>query len=298
MSVVEILVLLSLVTDPTAGPLESLGRIDDPAVREASGLVQSRQYPGIFWTHNDSGNAPLLFAVRRNGTVVRRYTVGVPNVDWEDIATDDQGHLYLGEIGNNGGRLPWRAIYKLVEPNPTRTNHPEIIPVVAAWHYRFRPEKRFDAEGLFLDRGRAILVAKTGDGSEAELFAVPLDQPAPLLRPTTPQSVGRLPGFTEPATGAGLTADGQLLAVCSGRETRIYRRAKSEHDRWEPAGVPVRYPASDIEAVCWDGTDLIFAGENGNLYRVAASRWRGDARRVPPARSNSDEGSGPGRRRS
>src|SRR3954465_12348967 len=85
-----------------AAALEPLGRLRDPAIREASGLVKSRRHPDLYWVHNDSGNPPCLFAVRRDGTLVRKYTVGVPNVDWEDIAADDRGHLYLGEIGNNG----------------------------------------------------------------------------------------------------------------------------------------------------------------------------------------------------
>ena len=49
------------------GPLEPIGRLDHPAIREASGIVASRRYPGIFWVHNDSGNPPALYAVRRDG---------------------------------------------------------------------------------------------------------------------------------------------------------------------------------------------------------------------------------------
>src|SRR6516162_8607570 len=98
--------------------LESLGRFDPRAIPEASGIVKSRRYPGIFWVHNDSGNPPALFAIRRDGTIVREFRVAAPNVDWEDIAADDQGHLYLGDIGNNGGLLAIRGIYRIDEPDP------------------------------------------------------------------------------------------------------------------------------------------------------------------------------------
>src|SRR3954452_21411316 len=101
-------------------PLEPMGRFDARAIREASGIVRSRRHPGIFWVHNDSGNPPALFAVRGDGTLVRAFAVALPNIDWEDIAIDDDGHLYLGEIGNNGGRLPLRAVYRLDEPDPSR----------------------------------------------------------------------------------------------------------------------------------------------------------------------------------
>src|SRR3954447_5690133 len=110
--------VLALAGGTADGGPEPIGRLAHPAIREASGIVQSRRHPGIFWVHNDSGNPPALFAVTREGRLVREYAVAAPNVDWEDIAIDDAGHLYLGEIGNNGGRLPLRAIYQVDEPDP------------------------------------------------------------------------------------------------------------------------------------------------------------------------------------
>ena len=86
--------------------------------------------PGIFWVHNDSGNAPLLFAVRSDGRIVRRFRLAIPNLDWEDIAIDDQGHLYLGDIGNNTGLLRVRTIYRLDEPDPSS---PEDKDRTARW---------------------------------------------------------------------------------------------------------------------------------------------------------------------
>src|SRR5436190_10553623 len=49
--------------DPTAGivacryaPTHRVAQVRDGAIREASGLVASQQFPGIYWTLNDSGN--------------------------------------------------------------------------------------------------------------------------------------------------------------------------------------------------------------------------------------------------
>ena len=57
-----------------AGPeppmvLERVGTLAYEPIKEASGLVRSRRYPDVFWVHNDSGNPPALFAVRRDGTL-------------------------------------------------------------------------------------------------------------------------------------------------------------------------------------------------------------------------------------
>ncbi|HEV3164474.1 MAG TPA: hypothetical protein VGZ22_10650 [Isosphaeraceae bacterium] len=250
--------------------LERIGRLEHPAIREASGIVQSRLHPGIFWVHNDSGNPPALFAVRKDGSLVAEFTVAVPNIDWEDIAIDSAGHLFVGEIGNNDNRLPLRAIYQINEPDPSGpTDKP--LPVTVSTYYKFPPGGRFDAESLVIDGHRALVIAKTFDDREAEVFSVPIDPPAPLFKPAIPQKVARLPEFTEPATGADLSADGRHLAVCSSRIARVYEKAKG--DTWTLIG-QARYEDRSIEAICWDGLDLILASESRSMYRIREDQWR------------------------
>jgi hypothetical protein len=272
-------------------PLEPLGRFDARAIPEASGIVKSRRFPGIFWVHNDSGNAPWLFAVRSDGRIVRRFRLAIPNLDWEDIAIDGRGHLYLGDIGNNTGLLRTRVIYRIDEPDPASPEEPDRpLAAAADVSYALPPSNRFDAEGLVYDQGTSILVTKYLDGREAELFAVPMDPPRPPPTRPVPVSIrrmGRLPGFTEPATGASLSEDRTLLAVCSYAVTRIYRRGESPP--WKLLA-EVRYESLPIEGITWDGRDLILAAEEGRgLYRLSEATWRAagiarrtDANRTPP----------------
>jgi hypothetical protein len=270
-SIVWGLVWLGFVAEPS---LERVGRLDDPAIVEASGIVKSRQHPGIFWVHNDSGNPSALFAVRRDGSLVRSYKIEAPNVDWEDISIDDSGHLYLGDIGNNDNRLPLRMIYRLDEPDPTAPAPGVDKPLrpTAASFYGFPDKKaRFDAEGLFIDRGKAFVVSKRFDGREAEVFAVRLDPPAPLIRPTLPERVAKLPGCVEPATGADLSPDGQLLAVVTTKAARVYRPEPG--DGWSLIAT-VPFDAKHVEAICWDGFDLVLASEDRSIYRIAEEIWR------------------------
>jgi hypothetical protein len=276
-------VVLAIVTLAvlSAGPppvLEPLGKFDLRRLPEASGIVKSRRYAGIFWVHNDSGNLPRLFAIHRDATIVREYRVEAPNLDWEDVASDDQGHLYLGDIGNNGGLLAVRTVYRIDEPDPGKpANGP--LKVVAATSYRFPPSARFDAEGLIYDTtaGSAIIVSKRFDGRDADLFAVSFQQPAPLNQPALPRRIGALPGFVEPATGASLSEDGQRLAVCSGSVTRIYQR--SANSDWVLRS-EVRYQSSSVEGITWDGGDLILVSEGRGVERIAERTWRDAARLV------------------
>ena len=267
-------------TTSAPAPLEAMGRFDARAIPEASGIVKSRRYPGIFWVHNDSGNAPLLFAVRGDGRVVRRFRLSVPNLDWEDIAIDDRGHLYLGDIGNNSVLLRFRTVYQLDEPDPTKPEGGEgeaPLPVIRTVPYALPQSNRFDAEGLFQEGGEFTVIAKYLDGREAELFAMPLESKA-ARKVVMPRSAGRLPGFVEPATGADLSEDGTLLAVCSYAVTRVYRRAgRPEAPSWAPAA-EVRYAALPVEGIAWDGRDLVLAAEEARgLFRLREAVWRAAA---------------------
>ena len=253
----------------TIPPLDRVGRLEEPAIREASGIVQSRKHPGIFWVHNDSGNPAVLFAVRRDGSLIRSYKVEAPNVDWEDIAIDDAGHLYLGDIGNNKLKIPIRAIYRIDEPDP---KHSGDIPlkVNASIYYKSPDSGAFDAESLFIDKGLAYLVGKRTDGKEADLYRV-TDRPSrPPAPPTTPVRVGPLAECVEPATGADLSADGQRLAVVTDSAARVYEPKAG--GGWALVAT-VRFTEKDVEAICWEGRDLIMASEDRSIYRISEATW-------------------------
>ena len=111
-------------------------------------------------------------------------------------------------------------------------------------------------------------------------FTVPLEPPSPLLRPAQPRSNGELPGFTEPATGAALSVDGTLLAVCSTAVTRVYRRERVDFTPWRLLAV-VRYKALPIEGIAWDGRDLSLVAEGGGLYRLLEKTWRAASGKEP-----------------
>src|SRR5947209_17594710 len=88
------------------GPPRTLAQVSIPGLTESSGIVASRTYPGVFWTHNDSGDRPRLYAITRDGKLAGRWLV--PNAkayDWEDIAAGPapggRTWLYIGDIGDN-----------------------------------------------------------------------------------------------------------------------------------------------------------------------------------------------------
>ena len=77
-------------------------------VNEASGLVIDGEE--MIW-HNDSGDGPYLYTTDRAGHLLRTDTLHARAVDYEDIAMDTTGLLYVGDFGNNTGRRTFQTIY-------------------------------------------------------------------------------------------------------------------------------------------------------------------------------------------
>ncbi len=113
---------------PPAG--RCAGNYDDPqetavaeqALVEASGIAASRANPGVLWIHNDSGDAPRVFAVGTDGTSLGQLVLANgPLRDLEDIALatcpDGAGWcLWLADLGNNSKGRGDLAIYAVREP--------------------------------------------------------------------------------------------------------------------------------------------------------------------------------------
>jgi len=73
------------------------GTIQDPDITESSGIVASRRFPGVFWTHNDDGGQPVLYAIGKRGQALGRVAVdGVTVKDWEDIAGSKRQPVHRG----------------------------------------------------------------------------------------------------------------------------------------------------------------------------------------------------------
>jgi hypothetical protein len=67
-------------------------------VAETSGLVW---YNGLLWTHNDNADQRLYALDTTSGQIAQRKTIiNAANIDWEEIAQDDD-YFYVGDFGNN-----------------------------------------------------------------------------------------------------------------------------------------------------------------------------------------------------
>jgi hypothetical protein len=81
-------------------------------VAESSGLLIVS--PSEIWTHNDSGYDNELFLVDSNGVLLRTVIVeNATNRDWEDLAYDTEGNIWINDAGNNGNARDDLRLYKV-----------------------------------------------------------------------------------------------------------------------------------------------------------------------------------------
>jgi hypothetical protein len=134
-----------------------------PEIPEASGLAISRRHHGILWSHNDSGNAAVLYAIDETGVQRARIRVPIVTRDWEDIsaATCPAGTcLYLADIGDNQRVRSAIRIHRLPEPALTDAATPAPDTFTATY-----ADGAQNAESLFLAGGHVFIVTRDRAGA-------------------------------------------------------------------------------------------------------------------------------------
>ncbi len=209
-------------TAPAETLLNRIGKIEHPAISESSGIVASRRHQGVFWTHNDGGNAPVLYAIDQTGRLIGEFPVAAENIDWEDIAIDDAGNLYIADIGNNLADRNQVLVHRVAEPNPRARLLPGFtrtpLRVAATWWLNY-PEAPFDAEALFVHEGFGYIISKLRSGRAASLYRFSL---AATAEPQVLQRVAAVP-IRSPVTAGDISADGRTLAVLSVTGLSLFR---------------------------------------------------------------------------
>ncbi len=208
---------LPVLADPSPPPVDQPPRPQPAAVAdrrlpsvvpESSGLALSPSHPGIIWTHNDSDNPAVVFALDRRGAVAAQVGVrGVPARDWEAIAAwrDARGRAFLAiaDIGDNRAERTSVEIDVLAEP---ALRSASVTPVRRI-QLRYPDGLAADAEALLVDPRSSRMYLVTKGLLRSRIFAVPeaawpADTPDPVVSAEL-QPLG--------AVGLQLVTDGSAL---------------------------------------------------------------------------------------
>jgi hypothetical protein len=204
-----------------------IATVNVPNLNESSGIAASRRHPGVFWSHNDSGGGPWIYAFDHAGKSLGRWTVpGARASDWEDITIGpgpkkDASYLYIGDIGDNNSGRKFVTVYRIPEPAELNGGTGKTA---AAESIRLEyPDRAHDAEALLIHpkSGDLYIVTKArGEDRDTRVYkaSAPLNtkaktrlkQVATLDLPNTSVFtllIGRI-------TGGDISPDGTRVAVC------------------------------------------------------------------------------------
>ena len=260
-------------------------KLGDGPAKEHSGIVKSRNWPDLFWMHNDSGDEPRIYPVHRNGQVEKSERepenpgvtiAGAINVDWEDITVDDRGRVIVADVGNNRNDRRDMVLYIVPEPAPLA----ERTTFVKRLFFRYPGQNEFpapkddfnyDCEAIFTIGDAIYLCSKHRSDTLTKLYRL---DPNSNEEVQTAELVDSF-DILDQATGADATPDGKRIVINTYEDLWLFDVTDPEH----PLSGPVKRLSfendDDVEAVCFadDETLIIGAEAAGRIYEVPLSAF-------------------------
>ncbi|WP_333597495.1 hypothetical protein [Chryseobacterium flavum] len=134
-------------------------------LKEVSGITLSKDKK-ITWVIEDKGNKNSIYGLNSEGQLLAQIPVeNAENTDWEDIISDTQGNIYIGDFGNNDNNRQDLAILKMDLKDVKQTTTKVIQ--TTKFHYEgqteFPPKKSnllYDCEGFVEMDGNFYLFTK------------------------------------------------------------------------------------------------------------------------------------------
>lgn len=153
---------------------------------ENSGLLY---FDGKIIAHNDSGDKPNLYEIdAHSGEILRTIKISNAfNIDWEDIAQDNE-YIYVADSGNNRGNRTNLRIYKVSKKDYLESNNvsAEIINYVYSDQkdFRYSSKNNFDAEALISYQDYLLIFSKNRGDQKSKIYKLskePITQTAELV---------------------------------------------------------------------------------------------------------------------
>ncbi len=260
-----------------------LGLLEEDKVDESSGLAPSRLKDRVFWTHNDSGGRPRVFALSSLGKDLGHCEIEMAEArDWEDMASFvDAGKSYLliGDVGDNARDRDYYTLYVIEEP-PTHPDGKKVkdAKIVQTIHFVY-PSGANNCESIAVDpqSDKVLLITKT---FQPLCKVYSLDRPrisdeGPTTFKLVAKKIATLPILL--ATAMDISPDGRRAVVAT--KLRAYQYVRKENESWTDAfsrpGQPIKIPSlRQCESICYgtDGKTLYLTSEKRPtpLYEIPA----------------------------
>lgn len=120
-----ILLFTILFLSCNSGELEVIA--DLPSSLKEASAIETVKNSNLLWTIEDAGNKNNIYGIDLKGHIIKDIDISnSSNIDWEDLTSDKQGNLYIGDFGNNSKNRDDFTIYKISDLNSDETTAERI----------------------------------------------------------------------------------------------------------------------------------------------------------------------------
>ncbi len=187
---------------PVSVPVKP-GKLD-----EASGIADSKNFPGYLWVEQDSGNPSQIYLLSYKGEFFKKVKIkGATNRDWEDMALaagpeKGKNYIYLADIGSNNMSATKYFIYRFPEPTADTVHTFDKI----VFQY---PDDSHDAEAMLVDNATRDIYVITKRDKPSGIYKISYPQSTTDINKAV--RVGSLP-FSG-VVSAAISPDGKELLL-------------------------------------------------------------------------------------
>ncbi|MDR9457479.1 MAG: hypothetical protein RI572_08720 [Salegentibacter sp.] len=204
-------------------------------LKEVSGM---EKFPksDLIWMINDSGNKNILYGLKPGNSTLKTIAItNAENKDWEDLARDTTGNLYIGDFGNNRNKREDLVIYKVKNPEGNTSGKTTATKIIFDLEDQTeyppkRKNRNFDIEAFVHLNGNLYLFTKNRSSKSngvSKIYRL-TDQPGE----STAKLIGEFQSCKKKScwiTGAAVSPDRKRLALLTNKSVHIISDFKDDN---------------------------------------------------------------------
>ena len=231
-------------------------------LKEVSG-IETVVGSDLIWMLNDSGNAPKLYGLNAKGNIKKEITIEAKNKDWEDLTSDSNGNLYIGDFGNNSKK---RKKFTILKVNVLNTKTTSIVPEKISFKLPDDVSSK-DFEAFFLFKDHFYVFSK--ESKKFKVLKIPNKEGEHVAKVISEYNFKEKKSLI---TAADISNDGKIVTLLN--HDKAWVLYNYEADDFFSGTIEKLFfeHSSQKESVCFKTNNILYITderskfEGGNLY--------------------------------
>lgn len=233
----------------------------------------------LIWMINDGGNKSKLYAVSKKGKIKKEINIKSKNTDWEDLTSDEEGNIYIGNFGNNTSSRKNLRILK-IDKKYLRKKNAKVKEIEFEYEDqdKFPPKKKdlfFDAEAFFYFNKHFYIFTKSrveDEYGKTSLYKFPAKKGKQKAK-----LIGKFDNGNDLEcwiTSADISSDGKKVVLLSQKNILVFTDFKDDNFLSGKVKKIALEHQTQKEGICFkDANTLLITdekahGKGGNLYEL------------------------------